>query len=154
MMAILAAEKQEDRRSSREERTTGEELDGVVEIMEDGLCQYMSHILGELFRINHMMNINKTLNGLTKEKMVASYDSSPFLNVLLFDPFGEYKLVEKIEMEEQKKNENKIQNKDQQQKAEEDKVSQKPQSDANNQAVAKKKKAVFDDVGPSFDVVH
>ena len=33
-------------------------------------------------------------------------------NVMLYDPWGEYKLVEKYEMEEQKRNENKIQNKD------------------------------------------
>ena len=68
---------------------------------------------------------------------------------MLFDPSIEYKMVEKMEMEEQKRNENKIQNKDQKVDAQEDKVSQKPGSDKDGGANAgqiKKKKPVFDDV--------
>lgn len=100
------------------------------------------------------MNANKSLNSSLRDRALPAADSHPHLNVLLYDPLGEYKLVEKLEMEEQKKNENKIQNKDQK-TDNDDKVSQKPTSEiggnagsttGNPQANIKKKKAVFDDV--------
>lgn len=62
-----------------------------------------------------------------------------------------------MEMEEQKRNENKIQNKEQKPDQQEDKVSQKPVSGIDaagaNANQAKKKKPVFDDV-VSRKVVH
>lgn len=70
---------------------------------------------------------------------------------MLIDPTVEYKMVEKIEMEDQKRNENKIQNKEQKVDMPEEKISQKPVSEKEGGAVGgtgqpKKKKTVFDDV--------
>ena len=149
LQSILASEKQEDRRSIRDERLSGgDDIDSVVDLMEDGLSLYMTQILTELFKAHSIINYNKTLNGAVKDKSIIGFESNQLVNVMLYDPWGEYKLVEKYEMEEQKRNENKIQNKDQQKPDnQEDKQSQKPASDnANVAALAKKKKPVFEDV--------
>lgn len=81
-----------------------------------------------------------------KDRMNQIPDGSLCYNIMLFEPMGEYKLVEKLEMEEQKRNENKIQNKDQKPDQAEEKASQKPTSDMNGLAQPKKKKPVFEDV--------
>ena len=94
------------------------------------------------------MNVNKTLNSVIKDRTLQ--ENTPFCNVTLVDPHVEYKNVEKMEMEEQKRNENKIQHKEQKPDAQEDKQSHKQGSAADggaNQNQAKKKKPVFDDVG-------
>ena len=95
------------------------------------------------------MNINKTLSSVIKDKSQLGAESSPFCNVMLIDPSIEYKMVEKIEMEDHKRNENKIQNREQKLDIVDDKASQKMGSDkdgGNNQQLAKKKKVLFDDV--------
>ena len=97
--------------------------------------------------------MNKTWNSVIKDRTLQ--ENTPFCNVTLVDPLVEYKNVEKNEMEDQKRNENKIQNKEQKVDAQEEKVSQKPGSgiDGNAANLAKKKKPVFDDV-MSWLLVH
>ena len=149
LQSILGHEKQEEKRSARDERQgSGEDYDSITDLMEEGLCLYMTQILTELFKAHSIINYNKTLNGAVKDKSIMGFESNQLVNVMLYDPWGEYKLVEKYEMEEQKRNENKIQNKDQQKPDnQDDKQSQKPASDNGNAAaIAKKKKPVFEDV--------
>jgi hypothetical protein len=136
----------EDRRGARDNQVamSSEELDPVIDTMEEGVFTYISQILAELYKVNHIINVNKTWNSVIKDRTLQ--ENTPFCNVTLVDPLVEYKNVEKMEMEDQKRNENKIQNKEQKPDAQEEKVSQKPVSGidgAGNQA--KKKKPVFDD---------
>lgn len=89
--------------------------------------------------------MNKTWNSVIKDRTLT--ENTPYCNVTLVDPLVEYKHVEKMEMEDQKKNENKIQNKEQKVDVQEDKISQKPVSGIDGGAnQLKKKKPVFDDV--------
>lgn len=98
-----------------------------------------------------MININKTLSSVIKDRNQPGLETTTFSNVMLIDPTVEYKMVEKNEMEDQKRNENKIQNKEQKVEIQEDKISMKPVSDKDGgaNAQAKKKKTVFDDVALS-----
>ena len=98
--------------------------------------------------MTQIVNINKTLSSVIKDRSQHGLENSPFCNVMLIDPTVEYKMVEKNEMEDQKRYENKIQNKEQKVDMQEDKVSQKPVSEkeGGTGAQPKKKKAVFDDV--------
>lgn len=94
-----------------------------------------------------MINFNKTLSSVIKDRNQPGLESANYCNVTLVDPSVEYKMVEKIEMEDQKRNENKIQNKEQKMDMPEEKVSQKPGSDKDGAAgAAKKKKPIFEDV--------
>lgn len=157
----ILAEK-EDRKEKEEKRAgrdsqmamSNEELDPVIETLEEGLFLYMYRMVDELAKINTVgvsnktINTNKKLNSVIKDKTLN--ENSAYCNVTLVDPLVEYKHVEKMEMEDQKRNENKIQNKEQKPDVQEEKVSQKPVSgidaagaNANQQ---KKKKPVFDDV--------
>lgn len=99
------------------------------------------------------MNINKTLSSVIKDRSQPGLESSNFCNVTLIDPSVEYKMVEKLEIEDQKRNENKIQNKEQKPDMQEDKASLKQGSDKDGNA-AKKKKPVFEDVWCILIVVH
>lgn len=103
-----------------------------------------------------MMNINKTLSSVIKDRSQPGLENSSFCNVTLIDPSVEYKMVEKIEIEDQKRNENKIQNKEQKIDMQEDKVSVKQgqQSDKDGAGNPKKKKPVFEDVERVFKLVH
>lgn len=154
MMSILAEKddrkEREDRRTTREPplSMSAEEMDPVIDTMEEGVFNYISNLINELYKINHIINVNKTWNSVIKDRTLQ--ENTPYCNVTLVDPLVEYKNVEKMEMEDQKRNENKIQNKEQKVDAQEDKVSQKPVSGIDgagaNANLAKKKKPVFDDV--------
>ena len=82
---------------------------------------------------------------MDRDRVKRSKEESEFSFLELSDPLGEYKQIEKLDMEEQKIYENKLQNRDQ--RADDDDktvVSQQPSATNND---PKKKKAVFDDVG-------
>lgn len=81
--------------------------------------------------------------------MKRTKEESEFSKVTLTDPLGEYKHVEKVDLEEQKLFENKLSTRDQ--KGEEDNKSQAP---GKNIDPKKKKKVVFDDVSLIFTLNH
>jgi hypothetical protein len=93
---------------------------------------------------NNNYHYNLKISSVGIPKGIAGY------NILLHDPLDRYKVIEKEEMQSQKDSENKIQNKDAQNKdgkvgeANEDKISQKPGSEMGG--ATKKKKAAFEDV--------
>ena len=92
----------------------------------------------------------KMYNFYDKNFIKKTKEESDFSSVVLVDPLGEYKHIEKRELEEQKEYENKLQNKEQKNDDEE-------KSAVNNQASQKdgqkKKKVIFDDVRQNLKFV-
>lgn len=83
----------------------------------------------------------KMYNFYDKEMIKRSREESEFSKVILADPLGEYKHVEKVDLEEHKIFETKLSTRDQ--KGDDDDKSQIGKNDPS-----KKKKVVFDDVSP------
>jgi len=157
------SDKRESRLSTREQLALNDDIDPVVELIEEGVCKYISGILQELKNINIIINTNKTMNSNIRERNLFPQSTpSSIFNVLLYDPWGEYKMVEKLEMDIQKRYENKMQNREQQKPdAPEEKQSQKAASDAGGQNAQggatgqppKKKKPVFEDYTEIYRVL-
>lgn len=116
-----------------------------AEVIENGLYSYMQNIIGDIYSVFQMMKNNdetyrkKMYNFYNKQIFKKSKEESEFSRVILADPLGEYKHVEKVDLEEHKIFETKLSTREQ--KAEEDDKSQAGKADPT-----KKKKVVFDDV--------
>ena len=78
-------------------------------------------------------------NFYDKQMLKKTKEESEFSKVILTDPLGEYKHIEKVDLEEHKIFENKLSTRDQ--KGDDDDKSQAGKGDPN-----KKKKVIFDDV--------
>lgn len=126
-----------------------------IGVIENGLYEYMQNIIGDVFSVLTMVQNNdenfrkKIYNFYPKDVMKRTKEESEFSKVTLTDPLGEYKHVEKVDLEEQKLFENKLSTRDQ--KGEEDNKSQAP---GKNIDPKKKKKVVFDDVSLIFTLNH
>jgi len=91
----------------------------------------------------------KMYNFYDKNFIKKTKEESEFSSCVLADPLGEYKHIEKRQLEEQKDYENKLQNKEQ--KNEDEEKSAAPQAGSTKDGL-KKKKQVFDDVRKSSKI--
>lgn len=91
--------------------------------MEEGLLQYIGSIVQELSKVNKMVNDSKFVNprhkllgsgfghsGINSE--LGNENHVLALSVVLHDPWSAYKTAEKEDLEQQKRNEEKIHQKD------------------------------------------
>lgn len=168
-----------------------EESEHCVEILEEGLLSFMSSIIQQLSLVNKMENDSKFIN--PRHKLTGSGFGHSGINsdlgaenhvyalgVILHDPLSDFKTVEKEDLEEQKRNEEKIQQKDaskpenaneeggnnagtlfvyegNQNKPSPNKATSekdhKADQNAKDQPNQKKKKAVFDDYAEIYKIL-
>ena len=120
-------------------------------MIENGLYNYMQNVISDIYSVFQMMKNNdesfrkKMYNFYDKNVIKHQKEQSEFSKVILADPLGEYKHVEKVDLEEHKIFENKLNTRDQ--KAEDD---AKSTMTGNKADPSKKKKVIFDDVSPKY----
>jgi hypothetical protein len=122
-------DKKEDRTGRAREGSSNlanrqdEETEACVDVLEEGLLSYIGSIVQELSKVNKMVNDSKFINprhkitgagfghsGINSELGTENHVLA--LSVVLNDPWSSYKTAEKEDLEEQKRNEDKIQQKD------------------------------------------
>ena len=122
-----------------------------AEVIENGLYNYMQNMIGDVYSVFQMMKNNdenyrkKMYNFYDKNLLKRTKEESEFSKVTLTDPLGEYKHVEKVDLEEHKIFETKLSTREQRGEDDDKSNINGKASDPN-----KKKKVVFDDVSSHF----